>query len=71
MVPKIIIHAALLMLILMIAGGAAASVISHGLRPAERKLKVYPGDMPLESDVFRVPAGYNAPQQVQFSRSDH
>lgn len=21
-------------------------------------------DMPLDSDVFRVPAGYNAPQQV-------
>lgn len=22
-------------------------------------------DMPLDSDVFRVPCGYNAPQQVQ------
>jgi len=22
------------------------------------------GDMPLDSDVFRVPPGYNAPQQV-------
>lgn len=24
-------------------------------------------DMPLHSDVFTVPAGYNAPQQVSFS----
>jgi hypothetical protein len=55
-----LIQAALLLLI-------AASTMSHGVtRPVERKLKVYPGDMPLDSDVFRVPAGYNAPQQVNF-----
>lgn len=26
-------------------------------------------DMPLDSDVFRVPPGYNAPQQVCFVRN--
>ncbi|KAJ8763371.1 hypothetical protein K2173_002254 [Erythroxylum novogranatense] len=28
-------------------------------------------DMPLDSDVFRVPAGYNAPQQVHITQGDH
>ncbi|KAK4786188.1 hypothetical protein SAY86_002877 [Trapa natans] len=27
-------------------------------------------DMPLDSDVFRVPAGYNAPQQVHITQGD-
>ncbi|KAK1362339.1 Purple acid phosphatase [Heracleum sosnowskyi] len=28
-------------------------------------------DMPLHSDVFTVPAGYNAPQQVHITQGDH
>lgn len=28
-------------------------------------------DMPLDSDVFRVPHGYNAPQQVHLTQGDH
>ncbi|KAI3446155.1 hypothetical protein Pfo_002820 [Paulownia fortunei] len=28
-------------------------------------------DMPLYSDVFRVPPGYNAPQQVHITQGDH
>ncbi|KAK8989011.1 hypothetical protein V6N11_030379 [Hibiscus sabdariffa] len=28
-------------------------------------------DMPLNSDVFRVPPGYNAPQQVHITQGDH
>ncbi|XP_057788451.1 purple acid phosphatase 2-like [Salvia miltiorrhiza] len=28
-------------------------------------------DMPLTSDVFRVPPGYNAPQQVHLTQGDH
>ncbi|CAL5354930.1 unnamed protein product [Camellia sinensis] len=28
-------------------------------------------DMPLESDVFHVPPGYNAPQQVHITQGDH
>ncbi|KAB1207344.1 Purple acid phosphatase 2 [Morella rubra] len=28
-------------------------------------------DMPLDSDVFKVPAGYNAPQQVHITQGDH
>ncbi|CAI9103754.1 OLC1v1002295C1 [Oldenlandia corymbosa var. corymbosa] len=28
-------------------------------------------DMPLDADVFRVPPGYNAPQQVHITQGDH
>ncbi|XP_047327789.1 purple acid phosphatase 2-like [Impatiens glandulifera] len=28
-------------------------------------------DMPLDSDVFRIPLGYNAPQQVHITQGDH
>ncbi|XP_058074934.1 purple acid phosphatase [Magnolia sinica] len=28
-------------------------------------------DMPLDSDVFKVPSGYNAPQQVHITQGDH
>ncbi|GKV46971.1 hypothetical protein SLEP1_g53926 [Rubroshorea leprosula] len=28
-------------------------------------------DMPIDSDVFRVPPGYNAPQQVHITQGDH
>ncbi|XWS25842.1 hypothetical protein CRYUN_Cryun27aG0101700 [Craigia yunnanensis] len=32
--------------------------------------KEYSPDMPLESDVFQVPPGYNAPQQVHITQGD-
>ncbi|KAJ8767115.1 hypothetical protein K2173_013512 [Erythroxylum novogranatense] len=35
-------------------------------RKAEKTL-----DMPIDSDVFRVPSGYNAPQQVHITQGDH
>ncbi|KAK7825122.1 purple acid phosphatase 2 [Quercus suber] len=28
-------------------------------------------DMPIDSDVFRIPPGYNAPQQVHITQGDH
>nr|GMD08660.1 purple acid phosphatase 2-like [Ipomoea batatas] len=28
-------------------------------------------DMPLDSDVFQAPPGYNAPQQVHITQGDH
>ncbi|GAV73341.1 Metallophos domain-containing protein/Metallophos_C domain-containing protein [Cephalotus follicularis] len=31
----------------------------------------YSLDMPLDADVFRVPPGYNAPQQVHITQGDH
>ncbi|KAI4389948.1 hypothetical protein MLD38_002112 [Melastoma candidum] len=31
----------------------------------------YSADMPLDSDVFRVPPGYNAPQQVHITQGDY
>ncbi|KAM2053271.1 hypothetical protein EV1_002855 [Malus domestica] len=31
----------------------------------------FSADMPLDSDVFRVPPGYNAPQQVHITQGDH
>lgn len=39
-------------------GGKTSSFV----RPVEKTI-----DMPLDSDVFRVPPGYNAPQQVSSS----
>lgn len=36
-----------------------AGITSSFVRKAEKS-----GDMPLDSDVFQVPPGYNAPQQV-------
>ncbi|XP_042500943.1 purple acid phosphatase 2-like [Macadamia integrifolia] len=41
-------------------------VTSSFVRSAEKSI-----DMPLDSDVFRVPSGYNAPQQVHITQGDH
>lgn len=49
-----------------------AAVVCHGgitssfVRKVEKTI-----DMPLDSDVFRVPLGYNAPQQVHITQGDH
>ncbi|CAI9103753.1 OLC1v1002294C2 [Oldenlandia corymbosa var. corymbosa] len=41
-------------------------ITSTYVRAEEKSL-----DMPLDSDVFRVPPGYNAPQQVHITQGDH
>ncbi|KAK1296140.1 Purple acid phosphatase 2 [Acorus calamus] len=46
--------------------------VSHGGITSEFVRKVEKAiDMPLDSDVFRVPHGYNAPQQVHITQGDH
>lgn len=44
---------------------AAAGVTSRYVRRLEATV-----DMPMDSDVFRVPEGYNAPQQVHITQGD-
>lgn len=57
----------LLLLLLVVGLISSAAKFSNGgrtssfVRSANLSL-----DMPLDSDVFRVPPGYNAPQQVIF-----
>lgn len=50
-----------LILILSLANFVDGGVTSSYVRSANLS-----ADMPLDSDVFRVPPGYNAPQQVSF-----
>nr|XP_016511050.1 PREDICTED: purple acid phosphatase 2-like [Nicotiana tabacum] len=47
---------------LLCNGGVTSSFI----RKVEKTV-----DMPLDSDVFRAPPGYNAPQQVHITQGDH
>ncbi|XP_076910025.1 purple acid phosphatase 2-like [Bidens hawaiensis] len=49
-------------LLLLSNGGITSSFV----RNEERSI-----DMPFDSDVFRVPPGYNAPQQVHITQGDH
>ena len=46
--------------VLLGGGGADAGVTSSYRRKLEATV-----EMPLDADVFRVPPGYNAPQQVR------
>ncbi|KVI10708.1 Iron/zinc purple acid phosphatase-like C-terminal domain-containing protein [Cynara cardunculus var. scolymus] len=48
--------------VLFVDGGLTSSFI----RKVEKTI-----DMPLDSDVFREPPGYNAPQQVHITQGDH
>lgn len=49
-----------------------APVLCHGGKTSSFVRKVEKTvDMPLDSDVFRVPPGYNAPQQVHITQGDH
>lgn len=43
-----------------------AEVCNGGITSSYVRNKDLVRDMPLDSDVFRVPPGYNAPQQVRF-----
>ncbi|GAV72122.1 Metallophos domain-containing protein/Metallophos_C domain-containing protein [Cephalotus follicularis] len=49
-----------------------ATVLCNGGKTSRfvRKLEATE-DMPLDSDVFQVPPGYNAPQQVHITQGDH
>ena len=48
-----------LVVVVELAGRCHGGVTSSFVRKTEKTV-----DMPLDSDVFRVPPGYNAPQQV-------
>ncbi|XP_021669759.2 purple acid phosphatase 2 [Hevea brasiliensis] len=56
----------LLGLVLYVAVLCNGGKTSSFVRPVEKTV-----DMPLDSDVFRVPPGYNAPQQVHITQGDH
>jgi hypothetical protein len=49
-------------LVLNVAVVCNGGMTSHFVRKVEKTL-----DMPLDSDVFQIPPGYNAPQQVLIS----
>ncbi|XP_071726064.1 purple acid phosphatase-like [Rutidosis leptorrhynchoides] len=51
-----------LLLILFVNGGSTSEFV----RKNEKTI-----DMPLDSDVFLEPSGYNAPQQVHITQGDH
>ncbi|CAN0910512.1 Purple acid phosphatase 2 [Linum grandiflorum] len=56
----------LLALGLALIGNANGGYTSSFVRRDEKS-----ADMPLDSDVFRPPPGYNAPQQVHLTQGDH
>lgn len=43
-----------------------ADICSGGITSRYVRLEEKSKDMPLNSDVFAIPPGYNAPQQVDF-----
>ncbi|KAL8556154.1 hypothetical protein ACS0TY_003808 [Phlomoides rotata] len=45
---------------------SGGGITSSFVRKVEKSI-----DMPLDSDVFKVPPGYNAPQQVHITQGDH
>ncbi|XXG81384.1 hypothetical protein AAC387_Pa09g2034 [Persea americana] len=46
-----------------VCNGGITSLSARGVDPS--------ADMPFNSDVFRIPKGYNAPQQVHITQGDH
>nr|XP_029118054.1 purple acid phosphatase isoform X2 [Elaeis guineensis] len=54
-----------LVVVVELAGRCHGGVTSSFVRKTEKTV-----DMPLDSDVFRVPPGYNAPQQVHITQGD-
>ncbi|XP_010061253.2 purple acid phosphatase [Eucalyptus grandis] len=56
----------LLILVLSLAKFVNGGITSSYVRSANLS-----ADMPLDSDVFRVPPGYNAPQQVHITQGDY
>ncbi|KAF7061739.1 hypothetical protein CFC21_068408 [Triticum aestivum] len=61
----------LALLALAVALAAAAATTGHaGVTSAYRRKLEATADMPFDADVFRVPPGYNAPQQVHITLGD-
>ncbi|GAB2267696.1 prolyl aminopeptidase [Dionaea muscipula] len=52
--------------VLLCHGGGGGTTSSFS-----RRRNDISADMPIDSDVFRVPPGYNAPQQVHITQGDH
>ncbi|KAJ6708797.1 FE(3+)-ZN(2+) PURPLE ACID PHOSPHATASE 12 [Salix koriyanagi] len=48
-----------------------AEIVNGGITSSYVRHADFSLDMPLDSDVFRVPPGYNAPQQVHITQGDH
>ncbi|XP_008237014.1 PREDICTED: purple acid phosphatase 2-like [Prunus mume] len=48
-----------------------AVVCNGGITSTFVRTIKYSADMPLDSDVFQVPPGHNAPQQVHITQGDH
>jgi hypothetical protein len=49
---------------------SSAEIVNGGITSSYVRDADFSLDMPLDSDVFRVPPGYNAPQQVSIASSD-
>ncbi|KAK9269977.1 hypothetical protein L1049_025550 [Liquidambar formosana] len=49
----------------------AAEFVNGGITSSYARKNDISADMPLDSDVFQVPPGYNAPQQVHITQGDH
>ncbi|KAM3261458.1 hypothetical protein ACQJBY_052238 [Aegilops geniculata] len=61
----------LALLALAVVLAAAAATTGHaGVTSAYRRKLEATADMPFDADVFRVPPGYNAPQQVHITLGD-
>lgn len=54
-------------LLALIAVAGLAVRCNGGVTSAFRRKLEASVDMPLDADVFQVPAGYNAPQQVRIN----
>lgn len=51
----------------LVAVAGLAVRCNGGVTSAYRRILAASVDMPLDADVFQVPAGYNAPQQVRIN----
>uniref|UniRef100_A0A7N0T493 Purple acid phosphatase n=1 Tax=Kalanchoe fedtschenkoi TaxID=63787 RepID=A0A7N0T493_KALFE len=61
-----VVCCSVLILLISSAGFCSGGVTSRFVRKLEESQ-----DMPLDADVFRVPPGYNAPQQVHITQGDY
>ncbi|KAL8556210.1 hypothetical protein ACS0TY_003851 [Phlomoides rotata] len=58
-----------ILLLVVLAGAVVCN--GNGITSSFVRKNEKSGDMPLDSDVFQVPPGYNAPQQVHITQGDH
>uniref|UniRef100_A0A7N0UXC0 Purple acid phosphatase n=1 Tax=Kalanchoe fedtschenkoi TaxID=63787 RepID=A0A7N0UXC0_KALFE len=66
MLDSVVLSCSLLGLFLHVVEFTDGGITSSFVRSVDYSL-----DMPLNSDVFRPPPGYNAPQQVHITQGDH